>query len=242
MSMIECPECKSKVSEFAKACPKCGFPLEEQLAQGNVTVADSSNEDEVIVVTEDKPGSVEEILPISKATDKKHNIKVGNKEINILFIVPAIILFLVVFGFIVGNLFSSHQNITDFEYATLDKVDEAVSNGTRHEFTKTVYDEAYGFSEGSEFCGMKTGVLEFSFMDGRCVHIYLETTNEGKNAAAVKDACESISERFGGSGKTEAEYDEYIGMDVTSQEWGDDTYCVIREDNLVLMNISFKDF
>ena len=28
MALISCPECKSKVSETAKQCPKCGYQLE----------------------------------------------------------------------------------------------------------------------------------------------------------------------------------------------------------------------
>lgn len=31
MAMIECPECTASVSDRAKACIKCGFPLEEHL-------------------------------------------------------------------------------------------------------------------------------------------------------------------------------------------------------------------
>ena len=27
MSLIQCPECKSSVSDLAKTCPKCGYPL-----------------------------------------------------------------------------------------------------------------------------------------------------------------------------------------------------------------------
>lgn len=28
MSLIECPECKKGISSFAKSCPYCGFPLD----------------------------------------------------------------------------------------------------------------------------------------------------------------------------------------------------------------------
>jgi hypothetical protein len=33
MAMIECPECASSVSDRAKACVNCGFPLDEHLAE-----------------------------------------------------------------------------------------------------------------------------------------------------------------------------------------------------------------
>ena len=31
MALINCPECKNKVSDKANACPHCGFPIEEYL-------------------------------------------------------------------------------------------------------------------------------------------------------------------------------------------------------------------
>lgn len=32
MPMINCPECKEKISDKATACPKCGYPLQEDRA------------------------------------------------------------------------------------------------------------------------------------------------------------------------------------------------------------------
>lgn len=31
MAIVECPECKKQVSEFAKSCPHCGYPIETSL-------------------------------------------------------------------------------------------------------------------------------------------------------------------------------------------------------------------
>lgn len=39
MALIDCPECGAKVSDAAPACPKCGFPIAEHVAQ---TTADAS--------------------------------------------------------------------------------------------------------------------------------------------------------------------------------------------------------
>ena len=33
MALIDCPECKTNVSDAAKSCPDCGFPIQESLAQ-----------------------------------------------------------------------------------------------------------------------------------------------------------------------------------------------------------------
>ena len=31
MALIKCPECRRKISDFAKQCPRCGFPLEQHV-------------------------------------------------------------------------------------------------------------------------------------------------------------------------------------------------------------------
>jgi hypothetical protein len=36
MALINCPECGKEVSTAAKACPVCGFPVAEKVAQGEV--------------------------------------------------------------------------------------------------------------------------------------------------------------------------------------------------------------
>ncbi len=33
MALLECPECKNQVSEFAEACPKCGYPIKKMAVQ-----------------------------------------------------------------------------------------------------------------------------------------------------------------------------------------------------------------
>ncbi len=30
MALIKCPECKNEVSDSAKACPKCGYPIKQE--------------------------------------------------------------------------------------------------------------------------------------------------------------------------------------------------------------------
>ena len=30
MALIDCPECRHKISERASACPQCGYPLKEE--------------------------------------------------------------------------------------------------------------------------------------------------------------------------------------------------------------------
>ena len=30
MALLECPECKKAISEYAKACPFCGFPIKKK--------------------------------------------------------------------------------------------------------------------------------------------------------------------------------------------------------------------
>jgi predicted amidophosphoribosyltransferase len=37
MPLLPCPECKAKVSDRAKACPKCGYPMEARPVQRSVT-------------------------------------------------------------------------------------------------------------------------------------------------------------------------------------------------------------
>lgn len=37
MSEIICPECNEEISSYAKACPHCGFPMDEYLKEHNLT-------------------------------------------------------------------------------------------------------------------------------------------------------------------------------------------------------------
>lgn len=35
MALIKCPECGNEISSFAKACPNCGYPIEEVMVSYN---------------------------------------------------------------------------------------------------------------------------------------------------------------------------------------------------------------
>lgn len=41
MALIKCPDCGSKISDSAKSCPKCGYPLADKLAEqeGSISVS-----------------------------------------------------------------------------------------------------------------------------------------------------------------------------------------------------------
>ncbi|MDD2449964.1 MAG: hypothetical protein PHS42_08740 [Sulfurimonas sp.] len=43
MALINCPECEKKVSDQAKECIGCGYPLREEVAQGNQQVEDKTD-------------------------------------------------------------------------------------------------------------------------------------------------------------------------------------------------------
>ncbi|MEM9459033.1 MAG: zinc-ribbon domain-containing protein [Myxococcota bacterium] len=49
--LIACPECAHEVSDRAKACPKCGFPIAEHVAEGRAT-AEAQAERESRTLTE----------------------------------------------------------------------------------------------------------------------------------------------------------------------------------------------
>lgn len=38
MAMIKCPECGKQVSDKAKACPGCGYPIEDDMPSGIVRI------------------------------------------------------------------------------------------------------------------------------------------------------------------------------------------------------------
>lgn len=42
MALLECPECKNQVSEFAEACPKCGYPI-KKMAKEKKDIFESGN-------------------------------------------------------------------------------------------------------------------------------------------------------------------------------------------------------
>ena len=55
MALIKCPECGQEVSDRSKACPKCGFPIEELSPSGSVKIKLSkgnaiSDKQKVIIV------------------------------------------------------------------------------------------------------------------------------------------------------------------------------------------------
>jgi hypothetical protein len=36
MALIDCPECKGRVSDLARECPHCGFPMEDSRVDGTL--------------------------------------------------------------------------------------------------------------------------------------------------------------------------------------------------------------
>ena len=43
MTLIPCPECDQKVSDRARACPKCGFPVAEEIGRALAEVTGFDN-------------------------------------------------------------------------------------------------------------------------------------------------------------------------------------------------------
>ena len=52
MPLIDCPECHKPVSTEARACPNCGYPLADKLAQQPVTGAESARVEDRKVIAE----------------------------------------------------------------------------------------------------------------------------------------------------------------------------------------------
>ena len=48
MALINCPECGQQVSTAAKACPACGFPVAEKVAQTDPALTDGPKPDELL--------------------------------------------------------------------------------------------------------------------------------------------------------------------------------------------------
>ncbi|MBQ7320470.1 MAG: hypothetical protein IJW99_00080 [Clostridia bacterium] len=42
MALIKCPECRKKVSDLCKSCPRCGYPIQEYLEGEYVEIVDST--------------------------------------------------------------------------------------------------------------------------------------------------------------------------------------------------------
>lgn len=73
MALIECPECKNKISDQAVACPKCGYSLIKR-----------ENEETKLV----------------KENKKNDNKKGDNKKTSIIYIVVGLIVVILIFWFI----------------------------------------------------------------------------------------------------------------------------------------------
>jgi len=55
MALIECPECKKEVSTEAKACPYCGYPVAEHVAQAQPAATTSAGPAKDEVLAEIRP-------------------------------------------------------------------------------------------------------------------------------------------------------------------------------------------
>ncbi len=55
MALIDCPECRKPVSTAAHACPNCGYPLADKLAEQPAPVASSPSLDSTKLLAEVRP-------------------------------------------------------------------------------------------------------------------------------------------------------------------------------------------
>jgi hypothetical protein len=55
MPLIDCPECRKPVSTAAHACPNCGYPVADKLAQQPATGADGSGPQRTELLAEVRP-------------------------------------------------------------------------------------------------------------------------------------------------------------------------------------------
>jgi len=55
MALIDCPECKKPVSTAAQACPNCGYPIADKVAQQPATVAASPGPEGSKLLAEVRP-------------------------------------------------------------------------------------------------------------------------------------------------------------------------------------------
>jgi len=77
MALIKCPECKSKISDKAKTCPQCGYPLKEELSW-NIVLFNGQKVDATEPLLLMKEFGVDHIDPELKAL--KLSLKYGFKK------------------------------------------------------------------------------------------------------------------------------------------------------------------
>lgn len=134
MALISCPECKSQISDKAKSCPRCGFPIDDEFIdseQSKETVEIAANEEEK---KDDNDFTDEKVVKLFNNIRKK-NIKylLGSSIRSFLLLFVAVIvigsiivnpndakdnwLFIVLFGGSVGlfSYFSIKNTAEEFK-------------------------------------------------------------------------------------------------------------------------------
>ena len=81
MALIRCPECKKQISSKAKACPHCGFPLddvikpnEEELVNIDNAVAVAKAKFKKVLPEEERVIAIERLIELTKCDLKKHSL------------------------------------------------------------------------------------------------------------------------------------------------------------------------
>ncbi len=109
MTLIKCPECKNKVSEFALNCPNCGFILSEEIVQKIKAEKDKKKskkrERREFLDSFEVNSHKENYIP--KSNDEAKKVKKGKGDKFGISLIILIILFIVVLSYII-----KHENKT----------------------------------------------------------------------------------------------------------------------------------
>ena len=132
MALISCPECGNSVSDKAKACPKCGFPIE---AIENQVVEEKplgSEQEQVQKQVVQNQTYKEPKVNTKKAPTKADKSKTSIESVERLIIVVVVVVFIIcaatntVIAFI-PNKSEGHNSVTNTESSETNKTSEIIS-------------------------------------------------------------------------------------------------------------------
>ena len=151
-----------------------------------------------------------------------------------LFLILVMILALSLSGCGSSNSIRSYSNKT-----TLDNVEKLLGEADEKEDS-----EKYGYTwmeytSGNLFCGINCYLLEFYFsLDNKnLTEVYFEAVYEKTNADAVDNLIKDLTKELGNPNietHTNAQ-----GIKLVKYGWDNDSYVVLREDDLILSTLYF---
>lgn len=180
MSIIRCPECSRDISDKARSCPCCGYPLDDEAQSIAAKQQAPSGLDKPVDAVKERQSSQHGDKPKpSILPDEKGDAGHENRKIAVIVLIAAAVLIVIV----ATSLAMCSQLARD-----------ATSSSDSKSKTAGIGETAYrgaGLSQGGG--GANTGSVKLGYLvitDQNC--IYDESTGYAKTTATIKNTSSSL--------------------------------------------------